>query len=157
MSGGDGALRQDVERQDPSFLNSSNGPSISERGAKAVGSRLQNIVSQEPAPVSPRSGGLTGPSVGNSYNAHTDASTDVLRDQSPAAMGRSYRTSGPDRPEVSFHVNPDFDHDPHTNSDVLLQGYETHNRIPNWTQPQQGTQYVPVRTSHNSNVFLLEV
>ena len=133
-----------AHRQDPSFLNSANGPSISARG---VGSRGKDMASANAARASPRGGASNGAPMGNNYTEYNDGTTtDVLVDRSPAAMGRSYGPRpGADRPEVSFHVNPDFDNEAHTNSDVLLQGYEAHNRIPNWPHPQQAQQYA-VRT-----------
>lgn len=144
MSGAAGAQREDGTHQDASFLNAANGPRISERGAQAVGSRLQNIVSTNPAPGSPKS---RVNEMGNSYTEYNDGTTTDMLDRSQATMGRAYSPRpGQERPEVSFHVNPDFDHDGNTNSDVLLQGYESHNRIPNWPQPQQGQQYAAVRT-----------
>ena len=138
-----GRQQQDRDQLDPSFLNSGNGPSISVAGAKGGNSRLQNMASAIPAPASPRNGAVSGAPMADGYTEYNDGTTtDVLGDRSPAVGGRSYGPRpGTERPDVSFHVNPDFDNEANTNSDVLLQGYEAHNRIPNWPQPQQGQPY----------------
>jgi hypothetical protein len=129
MSGADG-----VQQQDPSFLRSMNGPRISERGAEVVSSRLQSIVSGTGAPADTQRRAANGRS-----NMDRLDSDDAPGDSNPAPMGRSYGSNHePNEWKLATHVNPSFHGDECANSDVLVQGYEAHNRISNWQQPQLG-------------------